>query len=361
MVLVERDFPAYGATGRNGGFLSLGPAEVYPSAIQRLGYDTARNVLQVTLESQKLLRQVLVEEEISCDYRETGTLGLSLNADEHSAFVQYHAALKAEGVAIQLLDRQQVQELIFTPLSPEIVGGVLTSETALVHPARFVQGLLTAAQRRGARMVSATVRQLEHDENAVVVHTTRGTIRAQQVVVATNAWLADLLPQLGRVVAPVRGQVLSYAPLPAIFSTGMAVNISGTGEYWQQALDGSIILGGCRTAAPQCDIGVRENQTTQEVQQALEQVFPRLFPALSGLRVAQRWAGLMAFTPDYLPVADVVPDMKGVWAVGGFSGHGMPFGMRLGQLLAEAVTKGVVPDELHPFRLARSTLHVNDF
>ncbi len=358
VVLIEQNFPAYGATGRNGGFLSLGPAEAYPQAIQRLGHQTARDVLQVTLESRELVRQVLAEEKIACDYRETGTLALALNTDEQDAFSQSHVALEADGVATQLLDRQQVQELIATPLGPEIIGGLLTPDTALVQPARLVQGLLTAAQCHGAHVVNATALRLVPDENAVVVHTARGAIQAQQVVVATNAWLADLLPQLAQVVVPVRGQVLSYAALPPIFRTGMGVDVTGTGEYWQQALDGSIVLGGCRAVAPQQDVGVRVSQPTQKVQQALELVFPRLFPALSGLHVAQRWAGLMAFTPDYLPIADVVPDMKGVWAVGGFCGHGMPFGMRLGQLLAETLVQDVVSDALLPFRLTRPTLQV---
>ncbi len=356
VVLLEQNFPAYGATGRNGGFLSLGPAEAYPQAIQRLGHKTARDVLQVTLESWSLLRQVLLEEKIACEYRETGTLALALSADQKHAFAQSHTALEADGVATQLLDRQQVQELISTPLSPEIVGGLLTPETALVHPARLVQGLLTAAQQRGAHLVNAKVLRLVTDEHTVTVHTSRGIIRTKHVVVATNAWVTDLLPLLERVVVPVRGQVLSYASLPPIFSTGMAVDITGTGEYWQQTIDGSIVLGGCRAVAPHQDVGVRISQPTQEVQQALVQVFPRLFPMLSGLRVVQRWAGLMAFTPDYLPIADRVPHMKGVWAVGGFSGHGMPFGMRLGQLLAESLTRGVVSDALFPFRLARPTL-----
>lgn len=358
VVLLERDAPAYGATGRNGGFLSLGPAEAYPQAIRRLGHQTARDVLQVTLESRSLLRQVLTEEEIVCGYRETGTLALALDTDQQRAFAQSHTSLEADGVATQLLNRQQVQELISTPLGPEIVGGLLTPETALVHPARLVYSLLMAAQRRGALCVHAKVLRLVSDENTVVVHTSQGTIRTQHVIVATNAWLADLLPSLKQVVVPVRGQVLAYAPLSPIFSTGMAVDMTGTGEYWQQTLDGSIVLGGCRAIAPQQDVDVRVSQPTQEVQQALEQVFPRLFPMLSGLHVTQRWAGLMAFTPDYLPVADRVPNMKNVWGVGGFSGHGMPFGMRIGQLLAESVTRSVVSNALLPFRLARPTLHV---
>ena len=95
---------------------------------------------------------------------------------------------------------------------------------------------------------------------------------------------------------------------------------------------------------------------TLEVQTALEHILPRLFPALNGLRVEHRWAGLMAFTRDYLPIADHVPDIPHAWVVGGFSGHGMPFGLRLGQLLAETVTSGLPPVALKPFRLDRPTL-----
>jgi Glycine/D-amino acid oxidases (deaminating) len=95
---------------------------------------------------------------------------------------------------------------------------------------------------------------------------------------------------------------------------------------------------------------------TPAVMAAIEQILPRLFPRLDGLTVTWRWAGLMAFTADYVPVADAAPEMPGVWVAGGFCGHGMPFGMRFGQLLAEAALTGVTPSALMPFRLARPTL-----
>ena len=149
---------------------------------------------------------------------------------------------------------------------------------------------------------------------------------------------------------------MAYEPLTPTFSTGIGVNLSGTGEYWQQALDGTIILGGCRTAAEGHDIGIHVSQPTETVQHALEKVFPQLFPQLSGLRVSRRWAGLMAFTRDRLPIADSLEETQNIWVTGGFSGHGMPFGLRFGQLLAEALTHQTHPSELSPFQLNRATL-----
>src|SRR5947209_1737686 len=59
VVLLERAAPAYGATGRNGGIVSVGPAESYLAAVLRLGHETARAVWMLTLENCALLRQVL--------------------------------------------------------------------------------------------------------------------------------------------------------------------------------------------------------------------------------------------------------------------------------------------------------------
>ncbi len=356
VVLLERAMPAYGATGRNGGFVSVGLAESYTHAIERHGRETARAIWRLTLENRTLLRQVLAEEQIACDYREPGTLSLALNAEQLVETEQTVATIRADGFPALLLDREQVQDMIATQLGPEIVGGQFIPENGLVHSARLVQGLLGAAQRHGARMCIADVTDLTPDGNGIRISTVRGSLSASTAVIAINAWTSDLIPGLARLITPVRGQILAYAPIPPIFSTSMSAAITPTGEYWQQTADGIIVLGGCRAVAPEYDVGVRVSLPTSEVQAALERILPRLFPALTGLRVEHRWAGLMAFTPDYLPIADRVPDMLHAWVVGGFSGHGMPFGLRLGQLLAETVTNGSPPADLKPFRLDRPTL-----
>ncbi len=254
-----------------------------------------RQIWSLTLESRALLRQVLAEEAIDCDYREPGLLHLALGAEQHAHLAQTVAALRADAFAADLLDRDQVQELVNTPLGPEISGGLFAPENGLLHPARLVLGLADAARRRGAQIYEgAPVLHIEGDGAGVQVQTARGELRARAAVVALNAWSDQLIPALRGAITPVRGQVLAYAPMPPLFRCGMGAALTPTGEYWQQALDGTIVLGGCRAAAPGGDVGVRTVETTPEVQAALEEVFPRLFPALRGRRdrLQRRWAGL---------------------------------------------------------------------
>lgn len=355
-LLLERKAPAYGATGRNGGFLTVGPAEVYAAAVARLGHATARAIYALTLDNRALVRQVIEEESIDCDYREPGNLSLALGEQQLAEQAQTAAALAADGFSAALLDRAAVQDLVGTRLADVVVGGLYLPDTGLLHSARLAQGLVRAAERHGARTTRAIVSKPSGDDRGVELQTDIGLVRARAAVVAVNAWTRRLIPSLAHVITPVRGQMLSYAPLLPVFRTGMAAALTSTGEYWQQAPDGAIVLGGCRAAAPGKDVGVEEGRPTPAVQRALEEVLPRLCPELRGLRVERRWAGLMAFTPDYVPVADRVPDLGQTWVVGGFCGHGMPFGLRMGQLLAESALSGEAAATLAPFRLNRPAL-----
>lgn len=356
VTLVERTAISWGATGRNGGFVRAGTAGGYADAVKHLGREAARDLWRLTEEGQALVGRIVAEEGIDCDYRTPGTLSLALTEAELAEMRQRLATMQADGLSGEFVDRQGVQALIGTPLGAEITGGLFFPDGGLLHSARYLAGIAEAARRHGARLCRAGVTGLMTEGDGTRVETTAGAIRAQRVIVAVNAWSDELVPELAGLVVPVRGQILSYEPLPPVFTTGIGASVAPTGEYWQQTPDGAIVIGGCRADAPNGDVGVREMVPTPDVTGAIEAVLPRLFPELPGLRVARRWAGLMAFTADYLPVAGAAPGLPGVWVTGGYCGHGMPYGPRVGQLLAEAAMTGTTPAPLAPLRLDRPTL-----
>lgn len=356
VTLIERTAISWGATGRNGGFVRAGTAEGYADTVARVGREAALAVWTLSAEGQALVGQTIAEERIDCDFRTPGTLSLAL---DDAALARMRGSLelmRADGLPGAFLDRQGVQELIATPLGAEIAGGLFFADGALLHSARYLAGIARAAQRHGAKLCLAGVEGLDPVNGGTIVRTSAGAVRAGKVVVAVNAWTDELVPSLAGKIVPVRGQILAYEPVAPIFTAGVGASVSPTGEYWQQTLDGSIVIGGCRGDAPGGDLGVREMVPTPGVIGSIERVLPRLFPQLADLRVARRWAGLMAFTADYLPVVDAAPDLPGVWVTGGFCGHGMPYGPRLGQLLAEAATTGTTPASLAPLRIDRPTL-----
>lgn len=356
VTLLEKNVIGWGATGRNGGFLVGGTASGFGALARRLGEDAARQVETIAAEGRELAGNAIVEEEIACDFRVPGTLSLALSDAELAEMSADAGSLAKSGFAGEVLDRAATQELIHTPLGEEIRGAMYARNGALVHSERYLCGVAEAAQRHGARLVRAEVTGLASEGDSTRIETTNGALSAGRIVVALNAWTDTLVPALAGKIVPVRGQILAYAPTERVFESAIGASVTPTGEYWQQTPDGSIVIGGCRDDAPNGDVGVREMVPTDDVTERIEQVLPRLFPELSNLTVARRWAGLMAFTSDYVPVADAAPGLPGVWFGGGFCGHGMPFGPRVGQLLAEAATSGVTPPALAPLRIDRPTL-----
>ncbi len=356
VVLVERMHPAHGATGRNGGFIGTGAAEGYNGSMQRLGKKAAQHIHELTLLNARLARELIATEGIDAHYREPGTLNLSISAQDHAEAAASIAARNADGYAGELLDRAALQSMVNTPLGDEIVGAAYFPGHALIHSGRLVRGIVDAAVRHGAKLCIATVERIDQRDGHPVVVTDKGIIQTQSVVLGLNAWSRQIAPALNGMITPVRGQILNTAPTKPVFAQGMGTDLTPTGEYWQQTLDGSIVLGGMRAAATNRDENLYDIGITDEVQNALDTVLPRLFPALKDLPITRRWAGLMGFTPDYVPVVDAMPDMPGVWAAGGFCGSGMPFGIMVGKYLAQAAVEMRTPAEVAPLGLHRPTL-----
>ena len=356
-VLIEREALAAGASGRNGGLVVPGTAEAYPAAIARHGHQAAREVWALTVAGLAQLDTLIAEESISCDHRLVGSLSLALDEDQFAQHARTVEQLRADGFAAELLDRAAVQELVKTPLGPQIVGAKYLPQGRALHSARLVRGLAEAARRHGAFLCTGVeALSVAVDGAGLKIVTSAGSLHAEAAVVALNAWSARLLPELAGLITPVRGQILAYEPLPPLFPTPIGVGLTPTGEYWQQTPAGSVVIGGYRALAPGGDVGITEVTGTPEVHRAIEGVLPQLFPTIGLLAVARRWAGTMGFSPDYLPLAGRMGELP-LWFAGGFSGHGMPFGLPLGQLLAEAALNGVTPTALAPFsrdRLAAS-------
>lgn len=347
---------AAGSTGRNSGMVVPALAEPYPRAVSRLGRTTARRVYRTQLAGWRLLREVVEGEGIDCHYRETGHLQLDLTAEHALDTASTVAAIRADGFEAAALDARAVRALVSTELAADLVGG-LYLPGALVHSARLVAGVVAAAERYGATVrTGARVTAVETSGDRVRLRVGAAKVEAGAAVLAVNAWTGRLRPELAGLLTTADGQMLATQPLPPIGRPGMSALLTRGGEYWQQALDGTVLLGGCRSVGS----GAPEHRLDRAVQQALDSVLPRLFPRLGRFRIDHRWSGQLVFTRDLLPVADRLPAGP-VWVVGGFSGHGMPYGMALGQAIAAALTgapAGTVagPDPLSLFRLDRTTL-----
>ncbi len=329
-LLLESRRLAWGASGRNAGFMLAGSSP---------------------LEDPRLIREVLGEEAIDAGYDEPGHLALASSPAVLEKFREEAAGRPAAAAPLHALDRGACEELLGMRIDDRFAGGRWLPAAAAIDPARFVYGLAAAAVRRGATLtVETPALRLESERSGgVEIATARGPVRAGRALVACSAGSRHLLP-LDGVITPVRGQMLSTAPLERVFQIGLAVDW-GT-AYWRQAPDGVIVLGGCRSADPDAEVTARE-ALNPRVQVALTAFLPAAFPDFPPFEVARRWAGIMDETPDGRPIAGRWPDGSDRWVAAGFGGHGLPLALGVGRSLAAAILDGRDPDELERLRPER--------
>jgi glycine/D-amino acid oxidase-like deaminating enzyme len=225
-----------------------------------------------------------------------------------------------------------------------------------VNPVRLVQLMAQEAERQGAVFLEGwDVRAIE-DDTVICPH---GTIKADLILYATNAYTPLLVPELQGRIFPTRGQVLLTEPTPQRRPGVCCITRFGH-EYWHWMENGSLMVGGQRTVDETGEQGYDE-QLNHSVQAALQSFIADVYPELATWPVRHRWSGIMAFTVDGLPFAGTRSGRVNEWIVGGYGGYGLGLFWGLTEWVTRALFDELSAEERHfllqlsPHRTPRSS------
>jgi glycine/D-amino acid oxidase-like deaminating enzyme len=332
-VVLERDRVAAGATGRNAGFLLTGTAEHYRAAVKAYGRGVARDVWEFTATNHDLLLEVLgPTASRACGHRREGTWTL-VAGDAEADDLREAATLLAEDGLYGIFAAAP------TGAPPECKWGLVMPRDGEIDPAAAVASMAqrSLAAQPGSILEGTPVRALEASARGARVHLDGSEIEAGAVLLATNAWAAELAPLLP--IAPVRAQMLATAPERRDTGEDPRPTYSHRGHrYWRRLSSGELLLGGCRDVAPEEEL-TAVSQPSAHIQDALEAFLRTELGAEAA--VTHRWAGVMGFSPDGLPLVGQVPGTPGVYICGGYTGHGMGFAVNAARTLVAHITGGV--------------------
>jgi gamma-glutamylputrescine oxidase len=328
--VVERHTVGSGASTRNAGFLMRGAAENYAAAIGLYGRELARLVWRWTEENLAGLRAEGLGALPS--YRAVPSCLLALGGEELEELTRSVDLLREDGFGVGWMGRGD--DSVWRHGRP--MGGLLNPDDGAVNPAELMRLL---AAKAGPIFEEQEVFAVEAGLRSVVLRTADMAFAAPRILVCTNAYAPLLLPAMGQLVAPRRGQML------AIRAEGLRLDCSYYAnhgyEYFRQGADGTVVVGGCRRPFADAEVGY-EDMTTGPVQGALERFTEdRLGVRPGTYEVTARWAGAMGFSPDGLPLIGPVPGSDPrVWFCGGFTGHGMSMAYRAAHAAAAAMLDG---------------------
>lgn len=324
VAVLEAERLAHGASGRNAGFLLLGTSSDYASAVEAYGRDRARRLWAFTREAYR--QAAALGEGLDVGFRRTGSVLAAGSRDEARRLEAAHALLAEDGVEARYLEADAANAHVG---SVGFEAALIVPEGGEVDPARLVRALVResgAAVHTGWRAAS-----LEADGARVRVEAEGGgEAVADRVVLCLNAYLPRLVPSLDAVVRPVRAQMLATAPAPRVLEA--PVYSHGGYVYVRQRADGRVLLGGARHLHRDAEVGY-EDATTPALQADLEAYLRTHLPGLEA-PVERRWSGTMGFSPDGLPALGRVPGLDGAHWAAGFTGHGMGYALRFGELAA---------------------------
>jgi glycine/D-amino acid oxidase-like deaminating enzyme len=350
--VVERDHLCAGASGRNAGFLMRGAADNYAAGVKHFGRERTRALWTLTEENLAGLRREGIE--TLPRYQKIPSVLLALTEREHDELRESVDLMAADGFRVSWLDRGDDDAW----RSGRVLGALVNPDDAACFPIELIAHL-AATLRRPVHERQEVVDFSRASAGTVRVRTTDGVFVAPRVLVCTNAYGPLLFPELAARIAPRRGQMFAMASAagrrPRLDAS---YYVNHGSEYLRQALDGTVVVGGCRTYHAEKEVGY-EDVVTPWVQNDLETFAASLLNVpRNTLEITARWSGVMGFSFDDLPLVGPVEDAIGergwdrrVWFCGAFTGHGMSMAFRTSELAVDAMLTG--SDGPFPIKRAR--------
>jgi glycine/D-amino acid oxidase-like deaminating enzyme len=353
VAVLEREVAGFGASGRNGGWCSALFATSDAALARRHGPDAMRAMRRAMQETVDVVGAAAAAEGIDCHFTKGGTVDLvrsEAQRDRALAEVDEARALGFGDDDVRWLGPQEARELVG---AAGVIGGTFTPHCAALQPALLARGLADAVERRGVRIYEHTVvtdilPSPPGSPGPAVVTTTGGTVRADVVVRATEAW-TPTLPGHRRDLVPVYSLMVATEPLSADFWEAAGLESRTTFAdhrhmiiYGQRTADGRIAFGG-RGAPYHYGSAVRESFDAEpSVHALLRQTLTELFPDLRQARFTHAWGGPLGIPRDWHSSVGFDRGSGLAWA-GGYVGDGVSTTNLAGRTLADLITGSDTP------------------
>jgi gamma-glutamylputrescine oxidase len=338
VVLLEREFAGCGASGRNAGHLTPTIGKDLPTLLMLFGAARAAQLVRFAEHAVHCVEDLIREHAITCDYQACGNIMAAVHP-RHEARLRKAAAVAAQvGARLRFLGRDDMRA---RGIPPAFVAGVLEEAGGTLDPGKYVMALRDAAVRAGVRLYEQTPVMAITDGTRPSLRTPGGMVRADKLVLATNAYT----PALGRLrhtVFPLYDTLFESAPL----SAAQLDVLKWTGregiytaheslESYRLTSRGTI-LGGSK--------GVRypygsalTGRSAPSTLALLERAFRDRFPALGAVKIAHYWGGWIAMTLHFLPALGRSGAQRNIYHAIGYNGHGVAAATAMGPVLVDFI------------------------
>ncbi len=335
--VLEAGHFGWGASGRNGGFCSMGGTSLGTAGlIRKFGIDDTRHYYQSQADAVELVHNIIIDEQIDAQCQGDGELEVACSARSFAKLKEdAEMQFRLLGLDTRVLTQEELRERYFD--MPLQHGGVMLRPTFGLHPLRYLRGLAVATERYGAKLHErCEVIEWRKEGNEHVLITKEGTLRASKVVLATNGFTPEhlnaqfrsrTLPLISAIVVtrPLTDDELAahawQTDLPTITSLDLL-------DYFRILPDKRLMFGG-RGGFDGSERNANKNFA------ALTTRYRKLFPNWNQVEVDYRWHGLICLTRRLTPAVGRLDSDASVFFAFGYHGNGVNTATWCGKQVAD--------------------------
>ncbi|MDD0841191.1 NAD(P)/FAD-dependent oxidoreductase [Pseudomonas sp. Gutcm_11s] len=329
VTIVEAAKVGFGASGRNGGQIVNSYSRDIDVIERTVGPKQAKMLGDMAFEGGRIIRERIAKYDIKCDLKDGGVF--AANTPKHMKHLESQKKLweRYGHTQLELLDEKRIREVVDTDT---YVGGMLDMSGGHIHPLNLALGEAAAVESLGGIIheQSPAIR-VERGANPVV-HTPEGRVKAKFVVVAGNAYLGNLLPELASKSMPCGTQVITTEPLSDELAKSLlpqdycVEDCNYLLDYYRLTGDKRLIFGGGVV------YGARDPANIEAI---IRPKMLKTFPQLKDVKIDFAWTGNFLLTLSRLPQVGRIGD--NIYYSQGCSGHGVTYTHLAGKLLAETL------------------------
>ena len=345
VTVLERDYCGFGASGRNGGWacgeLGGSTGGTVARYAGRSTHAEAMRLVRAVFDAVDEIGRVSSAEGIGCDYARGGTIRLARNGPQAKRQREEIDELRAQGFTgeeIRLLDAAEARRYLN---ATDVRSGILLGPSAALDPAKLVRGLAEVVEAAGVAICEqTTVSELGPRR----VRTEHGTVTAEVVVRATEAYTRDLAGQR-RALLPVYSLMIATEPLgrDVIEEIGLPGRPTFSDDrhmviYGQRTADDRIAFGGRGVPylfGSRIDPRTELNEPSHRL---IHDTLVELLPPLRDARITHRWGGVLAIPRNWLPGL-TLNRTAGIGVFGGYVGTGVACANLAGRTMAELILR----------------------
>ncbi len=300
IIVVERASLPHGATSRNAGFACFGSVSEILEDIRNSDEQTVLSLIEKRWKGLQLLKKNIGEENLGIEYFGGNEIFLET---EKEVFEKCSDEINTLNKNLKAIIGS---EKIFSNADEKIAEFGLNKVEHLIHndfeaqinTGKMMKTLLQKVQQIGVQILfGLKIENIVDEENKAVLQTNDFNFAAKKVLICTNGFAQQLLPNID--VKPARAQVLITKPIKNL-------KIKGTfhyqnGFYYFRNVGNRVLFGGGRNLA-------FEEETTSEIaltdliQQQLDKILKEIILPKNDYKIDMRWSGIMGVSNEKLPI-----------------------------------------------------------